>query len=141
LDHSDYLPLLVKNGFQEIIYCTEGTKDLCQILLPDSGFLQEEKASTANKYGYFKHHSALPLYTHEDAEKSLAYFHSVNHQSNFSFIDGVEMQFLRAGHIFGAALLQICYQNQTIIFSGDLGRLHDKTPQKILLKDTIDHTI
>src|SRR3990167_10281195 len=74
IDHSGYLPLLIKNGFKGNIYCTRGTKDLCAILLPDSGYLQEEDANRANKYGYSKHKPALPLYTMEDGKRALDHF-------------------------------------------------------------------
>src|SRR3990172_7703341 len=67
LDHSGYLPLLVKNGFSGKVYCSEATRDLCAILLPDSGHLQEEEARYANKKGYSKHKPALPLYTQQEA--------------------------------------------------------------------------
>jgi metallo-beta-lactamase family protein len=65
IDHTGYLPLLVKNGFKGKIYASPGTKALCAILLPDSGYLQEEEARNANKFGYSKHKPALPLYTQE----------------------------------------------------------------------------
>jgi hypothetical protein len=74
LDHSGYLPLLVRNGFAGKIYCSEATYDLCCILLPDSGRLQEEEAEYANRQGFSKHKPALPLYTEEDAKRSLARF-------------------------------------------------------------------
>ena len=67
IDHSGYLPLFVKNGFSGKVYCTEATRDLCEILLPDSAHLQEEEAEYANKRGFSKHHPALPLYTKDDA--------------------------------------------------------------------------
>ncbi|MGZ5272584.1 MAG: MBL fold metallo-hydrolase, partial [Ramlibacter sp.] len=71
IDHSGYLPLLVANGFEGPIFCTPATADLCRILLPDSGHLQEEEAARANKHGYSKHSPALPLYTRADAEVAL----------------------------------------------------------------------
>ncbi|MCB0362316.1 MAG: MBL fold metallo-hydrolase, partial [Bdellovibrionales bacterium] len=77
LDHSGYIPLLVKSGFKGPIYCSEATYELCKILLPDSGHLQEEEAKYANKRGFSKHHPALPLYTIEDAEASLSFFKPV----------------------------------------------------------------
>ena len=67
IDHSGYLPLLVKKGFKGKIYCTPATQAQCGILLPDSGWLQEEEARFANKHGFSKHHPALPLYTQDDA--------------------------------------------------------------------------
>ena len=83
IDHSGYIPLLVKNGFRGKILCTEATKALCSILLPDSGHLHEEEANYANRKGYSKHHPALPLYTQKEAENSLKYFHTI------SFVDRV----------------------------------------------------
>ncbi len=67
LDHSGYLPLLVRNGFSGPVLCTEATRDLCAILLPDSGHLMERDAEFANRHGFSKHHPALPLYTQRDA--------------------------------------------------------------------------
>ena len=61
IDHSGYLPRLVKAGFRGRVWCTQGTADLLKILLPDAGFLQEEEARHANKFGYARHHPALPL--------------------------------------------------------------------------------
>lgn len=63
IDHSGYLPLLIRNGFKGRVYCTSGTRDLCQILLPDAGHLQEEDAYYLNKHGYSKHRHAKLLYT------------------------------------------------------------------------------
>ena len=71
LDHTGYVPKLCKLGFRGRIYCTEGTRDLLRILLPDSGHLQEEEARLANRHGYSHHKPALPLYTRADAEASL----------------------------------------------------------------------
>ena len=77
IDHSGYLPLLVKNGFRGKIFCSEATFDLCKILLTDSGFLQEEDANRANRYGYSKHKPALPLYTEKEAENSLKFLEMI----------------------------------------------------------------
>lgn len=68
LDHSGYLPLLVKKGFSGPVVSTEATRDLCAILLPDSGYLQEKDAEYANRHGFSKHRPALPLYTKADAD-------------------------------------------------------------------------
>src|SRR6185295_18901126 len=78
IDHSGYLPVLVKNGFKGKVYCSHATKDLCSVLLPDSGYLQEEEARLANKYGYSKHKPAVPLYTREEAENTLHYFYPLD---------------------------------------------------------------
>src|SRR5688572_22308863 len=74
LDHSGYLPALVKRGFNGDVYATYGTKDLCAILLPDSGKIQEEDAAYANRKGFSRHAPALPLYTEEEAAQSLRLF-------------------------------------------------------------------
>lgn len=71
LDHSGYIPLLINQGFKGKIYASHATRDLCEILLLDAGRIQEEDARRANRYGYSKHHPALPLYTESDAKKSL----------------------------------------------------------------------
>jgi metallo-beta-lactamase family protein len=129
LDHSGYLPLLVKNGFRGKIYCTQATRDLCAILLPDSGYLQEEEARFANKHGYSKHKPAEPLYTEEDAENALSYFSPVEWAKRYSIPQEdqsvVEFEFFPAGHLFGAATIVIFCGGKSVAFSGDLGRKED----------------
>ncbi len=125
LDHSGYLPLLVKNGFTGPIYCTEATHDLCAILLPDSGFLQEEDAAYANRRGYSKHKPALPLYTVEDAKRALQQFKPVAFERPVEFGRDLNVWFLPAGHILGAALVMLRHAGTSILFSGDLGRPND----------------
>ncbi|WP_133128712.1 MBL fold metallo-hydrolase [Legionella nagasakiensis] len=125
IDHSGYLPLLVKNGFQGKILCTAATKDLCSILLPDSGHLHEEEARYANRKGYSKHHPALPLYTQKEAEHSLTYFYTVPFEEPFRINDQLYATFYYAGHILGASFIRIEYKNSSLLFSGDLGRQDD----------------
>lgn len=125
IDHTGYIPLLVKNGFAGKIYCSFATKDLCNILLPDSGYLQEEEAKFANKHGYSRHKPALPLYTKEDAELSLQYFKPVDFEESLQFKDDVVITLHRAGHILGASLVEIKQNGKNLVFSGDLGRMHD----------------
>jgi len=125
IDHSGYIPLLVKNGFRGKIICTEATYDLCKILLPDSGYLQEEEAFYANKKGFSKHHPALPLYTREDAELSLNYFQPIDLKKQFKIHDDFYASFHYAGHILGASFIQIHHHDVTLLFSGDLGRAED----------------
>lgn len=125
IDHSGYIPLLVKRGFKGKIYCTPGTKDLCTILLPDSGYLQEEEAKWANKYGSSKHHPALPLYTQEEAIHSLDYFSIVDFNKPIQIEDIFTIEFHHAGHILGASMVSIKSDSTSILFSGDLGRPHD----------------
>lgn len=124
IDHSGYLPLLVKNGFKGNIYCTQGTKDLCAILLPDSGFLHEEDAKQANKYHYSKHKPALPLYTMEDGIRALDRFVVVDFNSPLKLFDTLSVKFLPAGHILGASMVYLEHHHRSVLFTGDLGRSH-----------------
>jgi metallo-beta-lactamase family protein len=135
LDHSGYLPLLVKNGFKGRIYATEATCDLCDILLPDSGFLQEKDAEFANRHHFSKHDPALPLYTRQDAERSLAHFEPVAFATQVSLPGSVSVRFHPAGHILGASIIEMDAGGRTIVFSGDLGRpgsatMVDPTPMR-----------
>ena len=140
LDHSGYLPLLVKQGFHGRIYCTPPTLDLCGLLLPDSGYLQEEDANRANKYHYSKHTPALPLYTRADAEESLKYFHPIPFGKDAAVTDRIHFRFERAGHILGAAWVFLSAGKHTALFSGDIGRPHDpvmKAPVAPIASDTL----
>jgi len=125
IDHSGYIPLLVKQGFKGKIYCSEATYALCQILLPDSGYLHEEDARRANKYGYTKHKPALPLYTEKDARDSLHRFHTVSFGNPVYLDDEFHFTLSRAGHILGASFIALSDTQRTVTFSGDLGRYND----------------
>ncbi|RZI40081.1 MBL fold metallo-hydrolase [Herbaspirillum sp. HC18] len=125
LDHSGYLPLLVRAGFRGNIYCSEATYDLCKLLLPDSGHLQEEDAAYANRHGFSKHAPALPLYTKQDAVQALHYFSPVSFGAKVELGDGLSFTLARAGHILGAATVIVCDGKTTLAFSGDLGRTDD----------------
>jgi metallo-beta-lactamase family protein len=122
IDHSGYIPLLVKNGFRGRVFCTEATRDLCEILLPDSGYLQEREADFANRYGFSKHKPALPLYGLKDAHDSLEHFSPQPFEQTINIHEGVHARFLKAGHILGAAIVEINIKGTKIVFSGDLGR-------------------
>lgn len=126
LDHCGYLPKLVKDGFRGKIFSTAATRDLAELILLDSAWLQEKDAEFANRKGSSKHKPALPLYGVRDAERTLEFFKTVPlHQSNELPGDG---RFLlrRAGHILGASTVQIDIGGKRIIFSGDLGRYDDR---------------
>ncbi|WP_310567460.1 MBL fold metallo-hydrolase [Hydrogenophaga sp.] len=125
LDHSGYLPLLAKEGFHGKVWCTPATRDLAQILLPDSGHIQEEDAAFANRKGFSKHAPALPLYTEGDALDSLKLLRTVPMGQPFEPLHGWTAQFFRAGHILGAASLLLEVGGKRILFSGDLGRPDD----------------
>jgi len=122
LDHSGYVPLLVKSGFAGPVFCTPGTRDLAAILLPDSGYLQEQDALYANRHGFSKHRPALPLYTREDAVRSLKRFRTVAFDRDFVLGDGIVLRLRIAGHIIGAAHVVVEHRKRRIVFSGDLGR-------------------
>lgn len=125
LDHSGYLPLLVRNGFKGPVYCTSATRDLCAILLPDSGHLQEKDAEYANRHGFSKHHPALPLYTAAEATTSLDRFAPRDFDKPFEIGSDLTVRFRPAGHILGAALVELKSAGQAMLFSGDLGRPGD----------------
>lgn len=125
LDHSGYLPLLVKEGFAGHVFATSGTRDLCRILLPDSGHIQEEDAAFANRHGFSKHVPALPLYTRQDALDCLSRVKAVDFHITFQPIPGWRVTFTPAGHILGAASVLLEVAGRRILFSGDLGRPDD----------------
>jgi metallo-beta-lactamase family protein len=125
LDHSGYLPLLVQEGFHGKVWCTPGTRDLCEILLPDSGHIQEEDAAFANRHGFSKHQPALPLYTQAHAVASLKQLRTVAMHHEFEPIAGWRARFHGAGHILGAATLALEVGGKRLLFSGDLGRNDD----------------
>lgn len=141
IDHSGYIPLLIKNGFSGKIYCSSATRDLCEILLRDSGHLQEEEARFANEQGYSKHHPALPLYTQEDAENSLQYFHIVNFGDEYQLDDDLSFQLARSGHILGSSFLQIKHHNRRLLFSGDLGRPQDPVMNSPAIIKSTDYLV
>lgn len=125
IDHSGYIPRLIKNGFTGQIYCSQGTFDLVKILLPDSGHLQEEEAFYANKKGYSDHKPALPLYTREEAEIALNYFTPVEFHKAIKINGDVQVTFSRAGHILGASCILLEAAGRRVAFSGDVGRYND----------------
>ena len=98
---------------------------MCEILLPDSGHLQEEDAEHANKHRTSKHRPALPLYTKNDALIALKQLHALDFGKFYELVDGLSFRFQRAGHIIGAASVIFKEDNRILIFSGDVGRLHD----------------
>jgi len=138
IDHSGYIPLLVKKGFSGKILCTEGTLDLCSILLPDSGHIQEEDANRANKFGYSKHKIALPLYTEAEARVALKSFKTLPLGTSYELTDKLKFVFHRAGHILGAVSIKFLFDNRSLVFSGDMGRMEDpvmKAPSRIQYAD------
>jgi metallo-beta-lactamase family protein len=127
LDHSGYLPLLIRHGFAGPVICTEATRDLSAILLPDSGHLQEKDAEFANRHGFSKHRPALPLYTQKDAKAALESFEPIDFNEKRSLDPDIQLRFLPAGHILGAAIVELIVAGAKVVFSGDLGRPNSPT--------------
>ena len=125
LDHSGYLPLLAKEGFSGHVFASSGTRDLCKILLPDSGHIQEEDAAFANRKGFSKHEPALPLYSRQDALDCQPLFKTLEMGTTFQPIPGWRATFSSAGHILGACSILLEVAGRRILFSGDLGRPDD----------------
>ena len=125
IDHSGYLPLLVKQGFRGRVYCSAATFDLCRIMLPDSGWLQEEEALYLNRRKLSKHDPALPLYTRDDALKCLDRFTPVDTARGCDVAKGLHAQFARSGHMVGSTFVRLDDGARSILFSGDLGRTDD----------------
>lgn len=125
LDHSGYLPRMVRDGYRGPVYCTPATAALCGLLLPDSAFLQEQDASFANKKGFSKHQPAEPLYTIDDAETALGLLRTVEFETPFDLPGGLTGSLTRAGHILGAGSLLVDDGARKVLFSGDLGREQD----------------
>jgi metallo-beta-lactamase family protein len=126
VDHVGYLPLLVRHGFRGPVFCSGGTAALAAIVLPDSGHLQEEEASRANRYGTSRHRPALPLYTEAEARKSLEYLQPVDFHEVQLVAPGFTAELRPAGHILGSAIVRLTVGEgaaaRRVVFSGDLGR-------------------
>lgn len=125
LDHSGALPLLVKQGFKGPIFATPSTIDVCKVLLPDSGRIQEEDAAYANRHHLSKHEIALPLYTEEDARQALRYLQPIPFEQSKEISAGVHVRLRPAGHILGASSVELRTDETVVLFSGDLGRPDD----------------
>ncbi|MCB9568069.1 MAG: MBL fold metallo-hydrolase [Myxococcales bacterium] len=167
IDHSGYLPIIVRDGYRGRVLCTGGTAELCALLLPDSGRLQELDAEYANRKGFSKHRPALPLYGEADAMEAVARLKEVAFDTPRELDDDMEIRFIRAGHILGASSIHLRYRGGSILFSGDVGRpddplmrapeprqasdylvvestygdrKHDRTPPEEALADVINRT-
>jgi metallo-beta-lactamase family protein len=132
LDHSGYLPLLARQGFRGPVFCTQATRDLCRILLPDSGHLLEEEAEYLNRHRLSKHAQALPLYTREDALKCLRLLRPVAFGTRWQPAAGLNARLSHSGHIPGSSFVHLDDGSRSVLFSGDIGRPDDllmKPPQ------------
>ena len=126
LDHTGYLPRLVRTGFGGRIFSTGATRAVADIILRDSAYLQERDAAFLNKTKASKHHPALPLYDQTDAQKAVDLFDTHPFGAPFEIPDtGATVTFRRAGHILGASTVEVNWQGRRIVFTGDLGRYDD----------------
>lgn len=138
LDHCGWIPRLVKEGFQGWIYATQATIDLCSVVLPDSGHLQEEDAEFYNKKKASKHDPALPLYTMEEAQDCLRRFRAVTVEQTIQLSPQLSFRFVRAAHILGSTMAEVTLQTdgqaRRLLFTGDIGRVRDSeiAPGKVV---------
>ena len=126
LDHTGYFPRLVREGFRGEVSATPTTVDLCGLLWPDSGHLQEEDARYANKRGFSKHKPALPLYTEVEAVEALSFLKAVPYHQVERLSPRLSFLLLPAGHILGSSFVRVMVEEASssfsVLFSGDLGR-------------------
>jgi metallo-beta-lactamase family protein len=131
----------VKQGFRGPIYATSSTIDLCSIILPDSGHLQEEDAEFHNKFKTSKHDPALPLYTMEEAQECLQYFQPVEFGITKKIAAGLSFRFVHAAHILGSSMVEVTIdlaggasRPTRMLFTGDIGRVRDQhiAPGKVV---------
>ncbi len=125
LDHSGYLPALARDGFRGRILCTSATRELAALLLQDSAHLMEEEVRFAKKHGFSKHAHPEPLYTREDAQAAIELMQDQPFDQGFAVGKGISARLIGAGHILGAAQVQLELAGLKVHFSGDLGRMHD----------------
>jgi metallo-beta-lactamase family protein len=146
IDHTGYLPRLVKDGFTGPVFATKGTADLLKIMLPDSGRLQEEDAEYANRKGYTKHQPALPLYTEEDAYRALKQVRPVAYEEEVHLSKFLSARFFSVGHILGSSFIKFAVSEPhhdpfTIIFSGDVGRYDEPILNDPSVADEADYLL
>ncbi|HID82364.1 MAG TPA: MBL fold metallo-hydrolase [Chromatiales bacterium] len=126
IDHSGRIPLLVKAGFKGPIYTQKASRDLCRIMLKDSGYLHEKDAEWDNRKRERKGLSLVePLYTVEDAQATMRQFKGIDYDIKKKILSGITLRFRDAGHILGSAIVELWLEEngvkRKIVFSGDLG--------------------
>ncbi len=126
IDHSGRVPLLVRQGYSGPIYTHAASKALCDIMLPDSGYLNEKEAEWENRKRARKGQGRIsPLYTRADAEASIDQFRGLEYDTPTEIAPGLTLTLFDAGHILGASIVRLEYENKgskrTLVFSGDLG--------------------
>lgn len=133
MDHTGYLPRIVKMGFNGAIQGTSPTLSIAKIILLDSAKIQEEYAEKANKEGFSKHDPAEPLYTIKDAEKAIDHFNSNPEGEWITLYPEIKVRFQYNGHIIGATFIELDVHGKRFVFSGDIGRKEDllmRSPKK-----------
>jgi len=138
LDHCGWIPRLVKEGFRGPIYATQPTIDLCSVVLPDSGHLQEEDAAFYNKRKASKHDPALPLYTLDEAQNCLKSFKAIAVEQTIQLSRELSFRFVRAAHILGSCMAEVTLttdgKSRKMLFTGDVGRVRNSeiAPGKVV---------
>src|SRR5687767_5063244 len=133
LDHSGLLPRLVAKGFRGPVFCSRASRGVTSLILQDAGKIQEEEARYARREGYSRHRDPRPLYTLEDARRAIQSLRPLAFDDPHDVFPGISVRFRRAGHLLGAASIEITAGGHTWCFSGDIGRygvpiLHDPQP-------------
>ncbi|GLR54139.1 MBL fold metallo-hydrolase [Shinella yambaruensis] len=150
LDHSGYLPRLVREGYRGKVYATPATRDVAELILMDSGHLQEKDADFLNRHKLSRHQPALPLYGVRDAQRAVEHVSTVEFGQTVRFANGATFRFRPAGHILGAASVDLEWGGRRVVFSGDIGRygdplMPDPAPPPeadyILIESTYDNRI
>jgi len=145
LDHTGYIPRLVKEGFHGRVWASPATVDLSSLTLPDSGHLQEEDARYANKKGFSKHKPALPLYTHDEAVRSLELFSVADGKEPLELSSHFKLRFIRAGHILGARMVEVTVteagKSVKVLFTGDIGRFPQLIIREPAVPDAVDYLV
>lgn len=141
IDHSGFIPRLINTGFRGKVFCHPATRDLCKILLPDSGYLMEEEAEYLNKYKRTKHHPALPLFTEEDGRKAVEYFTPVEFEKVVPLSEEVNFKLTYSGHILGASSVILSINGCKIAFTGDVGRQKDSIFYPPALLPPVDYLV
>lgn len=145
IDHSGRIPLLYKRGFKGQVICTDATRDLCAVMLPDSGYIQEAEADWKNRKRIRQGLKVIdPIYTSKDAVESLAFFKGYPYDSIIKLFDGLEIIFRDAGHLLGSAMVELIVKEDNrevrLVYSGDIGNKGLpilKDPSKIKYADYV----
>jgi metallo-beta-lactamase family protein len=136
LDHVGFVARLIKMGYKGPVYGTGPTLEIAEIILLDSGRIQEEYAKSANEEGFSKHEPAEPLYTEKEAEKAIEHFQTLPEGQWIDLFDTIKVRFQTNGHILGSTFIELETEGKRFVFSGDIGRVTDfllnapKKPEK-----------